>query len=400
MEKTRQWSDPLRYVALIGLIIFMIVMIYIARGSLTLIFMAGLIAYILSPLVKFQVRVLRFPQSLAVIISYLSLIVLVILITSLVFPLVAGKMQGFLSRDWPMAVESIDAWLGEIILELDVKQLTIGNVGIDLTVPLVELRRVINSFDLSKINVTSLVPDFSSMIQSVISVSANIVGTIFNVIITVVTTVMASIHFCNDGWKLKKWIPRLFREAYRPEVEELIRRFSQVWDNYFAGQLKLMLFIGVTTFVVCSALGLKWALLLGIIAGFCEVVPNIGPIIACFPAILSALIFGSEWIPLSNFLMAVVTVGAYILIQQLENILIVPRVMGSALNIHPVVITLGILILSSRLGLLGALLTAPLIGLMKEILGFLLCKIRKEDPYPEIYHLPELVFENQSDDNH
>lgn len=385
METDRRWSDTVRYIALIMIIIFLIVMVYIARGSLTLIFMAAIIAYILSPLVRFQVRVLRFKQSFAVFISYLLLIVLFIVLVSLVLPLIAEKTQGFLAADWPTVITSIDGWLGDLILELDVNQPKIMDFELDLTVPLVELRKAINSFDISRINVSSLVPDFSSMLQSVISVSANIVGTIFGILITVLTTVMASIHFCNDGWKLKQWIPSLFREPYRPEIEELLRRLFGVWNNYFAGQIKLMLFIGITTFIVCSVLGLKWALLLGIIAGFCEVVPNIGPIIACFPAVLSALIFGSEWIPLSNFLMAVVSVGAYILIQQLENILVVPRVMGSALDIHPVVITLGILILSSRLGLLGALLASPLIGLMKEVLGYLLCKIRKEDPFPEIY---------------
>jgi predicted PurR-regulated permease PerM len=393
METKRQWSDTLRYMAVTGIIILSIILFSFARSNLNLILIAGLIAYILSPLVRFQVRILRFKKSLAVIFSYLILIILVVLLSSLVIPLITSKFQVFLSTDWPMVIQSIDTWLGDIILELEVKQLKIGSVGIDLTVPLVELRKTINSFDISKINVSSIIPDLSRMLQSVISVSANVLSTAFHVSIAILTTIMASFHFSNDGWKIKDWIANQFVESYRAEVRELINRLGGVWNNYFVGELKLMISIGIITFLVCTGLGLKWALWLGIIAGFCEVVPNIGPIISSFPAILSAMIFGSEWIPLNNFLMVLVVIAAYLLIQQMENILITPRVMSEALNIHPVIITLGILILSSRLGLFGALLAAPIIGIAKEILNFMMCKIRKEDPYPELSHIPELDFE-------
>jgi predicted PurR-regulated permease PerM len=379
--------------ALTGMFIFMIIMVSFARSSLNLIFAAGFIAYLLSPLVRFEVNMLRFKQSLAVIIAYLILVVLLLLTISLVIPFITSKIQVFLSTDWPMVIQSIDNWLSDLIMELEVKQLKIGSIGIDLTVPLIELRKMINSFDISKINVSSVVPNLSSMLQSVISVSANVLTSILNIFIALITTIMASIHFCNDGWKMKTWIPNQFMEAYRPEISELLRRLGGVWNNYFVGELKLMFSIGLITFLICSGLGLRWALLLGIIAGFCEIVPNIGPIVSCLPAMLSALIFGSQWIPLNNFLMVLVVIGAYLLIQQMENILIVPRVMSDALNIHPVVVILGILILSSRLGLFGALFAAPLIGLMKEVLNYILCKIRKEDPYPELYHLPELNLE-------
>ncbi len=126
-----------------------------------------------------------------------------------------------------MVIQSIDNWLSDIILELDVNQPKIGGFELDLSVPLIELRKMINSFDISKINVSSVVPDLSSMLHSVISVSANVVTTIFNALIAVITTVMASIHFCNDGWKLNTWIPKSIHGGYRPEISELIHRFRQ-----------------------------------------------------------------------------------------------------------------------------------------------------------------------------
>ncbi|OQA28079.1 MAG: hypothetical protein BWY58_00607 [Chloroflexi bacterium ADurb.Bin344] len=86
--------------------------------------------------------------------------------------------------------------------------------------------------------------------------------------------------------------------------------------------------------------------------------------------------------------MVLVVIIAYILIQQIENIIVVPRVMSHALDIHPVLIIIGILILNKKIGLFGALLAAPILGLLKVTLHFVTCKIRNEDPYPELYNPP------------
>ena len=126
-------------------------------------------------------------------------------------------------------------------------------------------------------------------------------------------------------------------------------------------------------------------MVLGIIAGFCEVVPNIGPILATIPAFVSALIFGSRWIPLNNVAVAVIAVIVAVIIQQTENIFLVPHIMGNALELHPVVVLIGIMALSSRMGLLGAVFAAPLIALSREVLYFIIMKIKRDDPYPEIY---------------
>jgi len=64
---------------------------------------------------------------------------------------------------------------------------------------------------------------------------------------------------------------------------------------------------------------------------------------------------------------------------------VVPRIMGKAMELHPVLIILGVLILSSRMGILGALLASPILGILKVALHFVISKIKKEDPYPELY---------------
>ena len=385
MENDRQWSNTLRYMALTALAIFIVLAVYFSRSSINLIMAAAMIAYVLSPLTNFQVEKLRFKRGFAVLISYLLLVVLVVLLFVLVVPQISQSIQNFMNTDWPTTLDSIDEWLAEAIRNLEVNKPNLGGVVIDLTVPLTELRNTISDLEVSTFDVASLTPDFASIWQSIVSVGANLVSTLMGVILASITTVMASIHFCRDGWKLGPFLVSIFPQVYQPEIREWISRLGRVWNNYFVGQIKLMLFIGVGTFLITSFLGMKWAVLLGFIAGFLEIIPNIGPIIAAIPAILSAAIFGSSWIEVDRLLLILIVIAAYTLIQQLENVIVVPRIMGKAMELHPVLIILGVLILSSRMGILGALLASPILGILKVALHFVISKIKKEDPYPELY---------------
>lgn len=384
MEGNSRWSDPLRYMSLAVVFIALIVLLIISKNSLPLILVAAIIAYVLYPIVKLLNEKIHLPRNLSIIIAYLVLAILIIVIFSLIIPLITSNIQAFFSLDWPTILESFDSWLDSLIKSTEVDQVSIGGIELDLATPLIELRKNLNSISLTKINLTQIVPNITGAITSVVNISTGIIGTVATTLIMMLTTIMASFHFCKDGKLFAGWIVKLFPVKYQMEIKALFHRMALVWNNYFIGELKLMGIIGLLTFLTSTALGLRWSLLLGIIAGFCEIVPNIGPILACIPAALIALILGSSWLPVSNFILMLIVIVVQILIQQAENILIVPRVMGSALNLHPVIIILGILILSSRLGILGALFAAPIIGLAREILYFILSKIRNEDPYPEL----------------
>ncbi len=385
MENKTQWSKTTRYLGLIAILIAVCGLLYISKSSLGLIFFAALIAYVLTPLITFGQNTLHMSRKIAVIFAYVILIILIILLISEVIPLISDQINRFVSLDWPQVINGINSWLDDLIQKTQKQQLEIGTHSIDLTPLLLNLQEQISSFDISAGISQASSPGISNIFQNVISVSANIITKIISTLILILTTAMASIYFSSDGYKAKNWLVNLFPENYQPEIRELLTRLVRVWNNYFAGEIKLMVYIGSITAIVCYFLGIRWAALLGIIAGFCEIVPNIGPIISCFPALISAAIFRSSRIHVNVVILCIIVIIAYIVIQQTENLFIVPHLMGNALDIHPAVIILGIMILSSRLGIWGALLASPLIGLIKEIFYFVLHKVKGEDPYPDIY---------------
>jgi predicted PurR-regulated permease PerM len=153
-----------------------------------------------------------------------------------------------------------------------------------------------------------------------------------------------------------------------------------LWNNFFHGELVLMLVVGGMTTIGLAALGVPGALYLGIIAGLLEIIPNFGPIIATVPAVIVALIQGSAFLPISNLAFAGLIILFYILVQQVENNLIVPRVLGAALELPPLIVMTGIVIGASAGGILGALLATPVIASGREVLHYIYRKMMEQEP--------------------
>lgn len=379
------WTNAVRYIALVSLILILIGVLYLVRGSVTLVILAALVAYLLNPVVRFFNTKLHVNRNLSIVIAYILLLVLISLAVSFFIPVVTQAVRNFFAIDWPQVLSAIDSYIENLSEEIDAASFTIGGFTFDLSKPLESIQESIRNLRNESINIEYLIPDYTETAKQIFSFSTNVFSQIMTGLILTVTAVMASLYFCRDGYKIWNAVVNVFEEKYQPEISELLRRLRAVWDSYFIGELKLMLFIGVITYVVYLIMGLRWALLLGIIAGFCEVVPNIGPILATVPAVISALIFGSTWIPFNNVVIALMAVIAAILIQQTENLFLVPHIMGNALELHPVIILIGIMALSSRMGILGAIFAAPMIALAKEVLYFIIKKIKRQDPYPELY---------------
>ncbi len=150
-------------------------------------------------------------------------------------------------------------------------------------------------------------------------------------------------------------LKRLFRavapEAYQPYLVDLFQRIEKSIGGWVRGQLILSLVVGIAVYVTLKILGVKYALVLALAAGIAEALPYIGPVLSAVPAILIALTQS----PLLGLLVAVM----YAVIQQVENHILVPKVMEKVTGLHPIVSIFAMLIGVKVAGLVGALLAIP-----------------------------------------
>ena len=140
-----------------------------------------------------------------------------------------------------------------------------------------------------------------------------------------------------------------------------------LWDSaeqkvggYVRGQALLMLSIGVLSAIAFFAIGVPSALVMALLAAVLEAVPYVGPLLAALVAALITLAEAPDklwWV-----------IGAALAIQQIENVLLVPRIMGRTVGVNPLVTLLGIAAFGSLLGFLGALLAIPLSAIVQVLL--------------------------------
>ncbi|MFA9402620.1 MAG: AI-2E family transporter, partial [Anaerolineales bacterium] len=132
--------------------------------------------------------------------------------------------------------------------------------------------------------------------------------------------------------------------------------------------------------VLMSIVGLDFPIAVGVIAGFMELVPMFGPIITGVFATLIALFQPVNPWGLTPLAFTLLVIGIFFLIQQVENVILVPRIMGESLNIHPLVVLIAVLAGGILAGFVGVLLAAPVVATLRLGTGYLYSKIVEVTP--------------------
>ena len=194
---------------------------------------------------------------------------------------------------------------------------------------------------------------------------------------------IAAFYLVKDADELVNQLERLVPPDYRDDFARLRVQITDVWSAFLRGQLLLGLAMVAITTVACMAVGLPYALVMGLIAGVMEFIPNFGAILALIPAVLVAFIQGSNFLPLSNVWFAVVVLVLYLAIQQIEGNLLLPRILGRSLNLHPLVVLTGIIVGGSLGGILGMLLATPVIATLRVVGRYTFHRLYDLDPFAQ-----------------
>jgi predicted PurR-regulated permease PerM len=191
-------------------------------------------------------------------------------------------------------------------------------------------------------------------------------------------------YLLKDGAKFVTSIIDVAPPGYRTDARRLFTELGHVWNAYLRGQLILSSFIGLVVFITAALLGVPNAPVLGLISFTLEFVPTIGPLIALIPASLLALLSESATIPgLSGITFAIVVIVVWTTIQNIQAIFVTPRVMGDSLDLHPIIVIIGVLVGASLAGALGVILAAPTIATLRLFGGYIYQKWFDQPPFPE-----------------
>lgn len=242
------------------------------------------------------------------------------------------------------------------------------------------------------VNVRSLlgnaVGNLSSQGANVLNNAVTILTGTINVIFDLFIIIIMSFYLLADGGRFIGWIMGLVPERHRDQAWFFIKSLDEVLGGYIRGQVIVAITIGILAGAGSYALGIPYALLIGIFAFLAESIPVIGPVLASIPAILVSLLTQS-------LVKTALVVGWFILVQQIEQNIVGPRITGHAVGIHPVVAMVAIIIGLEVGGFWGAFLAVPVTGLLQILIrtGYSYLILRKPLPTAEMPETLDLAEE-------
>ena len=339
------WDLTTKRTVLVIMLIAVIFVLYISRNILPMILVAGILSYLLSPIVNLAERI-KIPRAVTTLVVYLLVIVILVLLPIIFVPTLIDQLRTLANFNVPGTARSVIAWIDETVRGLPAELVVLGYV-----VPLGDYIGQIQE-NAQQIQFIPSVNDILNYIQNLLSTTTSVVGSTFNigvsvvggifsVFLTVLVTLFVSLYMTIDAPRIQAYIHGLFPVSYRSELADLLRRIGRVWQAFLRGQLILSIVVGLATYMALVLVGMPGALIFAILAGLLEVVPNLGPVMAMIPAVIMALIQGSDVmreLGINNLGFALITVGIYFLIQQLENNILVPRIIGDSVNLHPIIV--------------------------------------------------------------
>jgi predicted PurR-regulated permease PerM len=206
---------------------------------------------------------------------------------------------------------------------------------------------------------------------------APILGSVFGVIgaITAYAILPAWLFFLlKDRTKLADRLEAALPPTWRGDVFAVFAMIDRVFGNWIRGQILLGTVVGLASFIGLEVLSTvvdpvfgQYAVLLALIAGVLELVPFIGPIIAAVPAVLIGLTVGP-----GGFFAALIL---YLLIQQLENNILVPKIQGDAVELHPSAVMLALVVGAALAGVLGAIISLPVAAAGRDVFKYLFKRV-------------------------
>lgn len=320
-------------VILIGLAIFLSSKL---RAIFAPLVYAIILTYILSPLVNLLQRLVK-KRLIATILAYLIVVIIIGVIITFLYPVIANQVKGFF-RDFPLYVE----YASNFIDNLSKKYIAIE-------IP-AEVRNVVD-------NMINEVRQFGiSVIKQAPGATINLISAIINMVVSPVI----AFYFIKDSKRIKVFILRAFPQSRRVQIENFVGTVNHALGGFIKGQLAVAFIVGVLLSIALMIIGVRYAIIIGMVAGLFNIIPYFGPVVGI---ILASLVAAFD-----NPIKIIFIVISFIAIQQIDNFFISPNIMRYQVGVHPVMVIFSLILGGSLFGFLGLILAVPITAVCQELL--------------------------------
>lgn len=376
-DRSPPWGTTTKLVVGLTIVAFTAMLVNQLRPLLTPLILALILSYLLFPFIVVLTTRTKLSWRGAVNVVFVILLLLVI-----------GAMTGTslaLINQVENLVELVDNFFTDLPTMID----EFSAAGFVVEIPLINYQLDLTETILNwNIDLLGLSEQLLSAVQPVLGQAGAIITTVATSAATVVTWIFFVLAVSYLGLGEARQGGGFFKEirssAMAYDIARMGRELSRIFNTFLRGQVMIAIMVAFTSFLLMVILGVRNALLLGILAGLAKFLPWIGPLVA---GIVNALMayFQPEgnYFGMEPFWYAVLIVGAAVALDQVFDSLIVPRLFGSTLGVHPAGVLVIAVLLYNWIGLLGLLLAAPVLASAQLFVRYMTLKFLDQDPWPD-----------------
>ena len=377
------WGRSTKLVVIVAMLVLFAFAVMRFQGLIGMVTVAAVIAYILNPLVEFVNERTQISR------GWVILGIYVLLAAALVGLFISLGVAAYdQATDF---IELVPRLINETVSTLQSLS--------ERTEPVVILDTF--TFEPLLLPWDSITDQLLGLIQPTLSTSGGVISqlatrtvrTVGNFVFVFVISIYLIFEFPN----FRRYFSSIASQpGYQSDAEHIATEVGRIWNAYLRGQVILGGIIFVVVWLGLSLLGVRNALALGLIAGLLEFVPTIGPVISTVVAMFVAFFQPENPWGLESWQFALIVLALMVIIQQVENNVLVPRIVGGALDLHPLIVIIGVFMGASVAGILGAILAAPILATIKLLINYTWRKLFDLPPFPEPESIPDPPLEETS----
>jgi predicted PurR-regulated permease PerM len=368
------WSNTTKALITFLLLVLFGFLLVRFRSVLIMILLAVILNFLITPLVRHLSVHARLSWAAATNICFIFLILFIVVSSTAIGLVVVQQLQALF-----LATQKFFVDLSAQIESASHQLIQIGPWVIDFS-----QFNLDTPFEEAITYVELVLGQASSLIAGVATVA---IETIAHLVFTIVVAYFLTLDYerFRDAWR------RLSIPGFEADIDRLRRALAKLWDAFLRGQLVVVTITGLLTWGLMSILGVRFSLGLGVLGGVAKFVPIVGPTVGGSLAAVVALLQPDNYLHLTPLAHSIMVVICVILLDQSIDYLIMPRIMGTSLNLHPVIIIVGALLGATLAGILGLLLSAPAMATLILFGKYIFRKLVDQSPWdPPIDDFPEI----------
>jgi predicted PurR-regulated permease PerM len=171
--------------------------------------------------------------------------------------------------------------------------------------------------------------------------------------------------------------------GYSADIQRLARELFSTWDAFLRGQLVISLLVIISYYLLLTILGTRLTLVIALLAGAARFIPWVGPLITWTVTAIVAFLQADNYFGMGAVQYALLVVVLCLALDTIFDNLVVPRLMGRALGVHPAGVLIAAIIATNLIGIIGLVLAAPVLATLALLSRYVLRKMFDLDPWPE-----------------